>query len=128
LPSVNSEEDLRLQLSLTCPKDVLKTFKTIMRFLDVGRIRLEHRLRVFENRLLRRIFGHKRDCVPREWRKLNNEELHNIYSTQNIIMQIMSKVMRWVGHVELIGEERKMYKVLVRNPERKRPLGRSRRR
>jgi hypothetical protein len=91
-------------------------------------LREEHRLRVFENRVLRRIFGHKRDDVPREWRKLHNEELHNIYSTQNIIMQIMSKVMRWVGHVERIGEETKVYKVLVRNPERKRSLGRSRRR
>jgi hypothetical protein len=83
---------------------------------------------VFENRVLRRIFGPKRDEVTGEWRKLNNEELHNLYSSQDIIRQIKSRRTRWAGHVARMGEERKMYKVLVGKPEGKRPLGRPRRR
>jgi hypothetical protein len=86
----------------------------------------EHRLRVFENRVLRRIFGPKRDEVTGEWRKLHNEELHNLYSSSDIIRQIKSRRMRWAGHVACMGEERKVYKVLVGMPERKRPLGRPR--
>jgi hypothetical protein len=78
---------------------------------------------VFENRVLRRIFGRKRDEVTGEWRKLNNEELHNLYSSPDIIRQIKSRRMRWVGHVARMGEERKVYKVLVGTPEGKRPLG-----
>jgi hypothetical protein len=85
-------------------------------------LREEHRLRVFENRVLRRIFGPKRDEVTGEWRKLHNEELYNLYSSPDIIRQGN------VGHVARRGEERKMYKVLVRKPEGKRPLGRPRRR
>jgi hypothetical protein len=85
-------------------------------------------LRVFENRVLRRIFGPKRDEVTGEWRKLHNEELHILYSSPNIIRQIKSMRMRWVGHVTRMGEERKVYKVLVGKPEGKRPLGRPRRR
>jgi hypothetical protein len=68
-------------------------------------LREEHRLRVFENRVLRRIFGPKRDGVTREWRKFNSEELHNLYSSANIIRQIKSKRMRWAGHVARMGEE-----------------------
>jgi hypothetical protein len=83
---------------------------------------------VFENRVLRRIFGPKRDEVTGEWRKLRNEELNNLYSSRDIIRQVKSKRMRWVGHVARMGEERKVYKVLVRKPEGKRPLGRPRRR
>jgi hypothetical protein len=83
----------------------------------------EHRLRVFENRVLRRIIGLKRDEVTKEWRKLHNEELHILYSSPNIIRQIKSRRTRWAGHVECMGEERKMYKVLVGKPEGKRPLG-----
>jgi hypothetical protein len=79
-------------------------------------------MRVFENRVLRRIFGPKRDEVTGEWRKMHNEELHNLYSSQNIIRQI--KRMRWAGHVARMGEERKVYKVLVGKPEGKRSLGR----
>jgi hypothetical protein len=78
---------------------------------------------VFENRVLRRIFGPKRDEVTGEWRKLHSEELHNLYSFQNIIRQIKSRRMRWAGHVARMGEERKLCKVLVGKPERKRPLG-----
>jgi hypothetical protein len=83
---------------------------------------------VFENRVLRRIFGPKRDDVIREWRKLHNEELHTLYSSPNIIGQIKSRRMRWAGHVVRMGEERKVYKVLVGKREGKRPLGRPRRR
>jgi hypothetical protein len=91
-------------------------------------LREEHRLRVFENRDLRRIFGPKRDEVTGEWRKLHNEELHNLYSSQDIIRQVKSRRMRWAGHVARIEEERKVYKVLVGKPEGRRPLGRPRRR
>jgi hypothetical protein len=83
---------------------------------------------VLENRVLRRIFGPKRDEVAGEWRKLHNEELHNLYSSPDIIRQVKSRRMRRAGHVARMGEERKVYKVLVRTPEGKRPLGRPRRR
>jgi hypothetical protein len=82
---------------------------------------------VFENRVLRRIFGPKRDEVTGEWRKLHNEELHNLYSSSNI-RQIKSRRMRWAGHVARMGEDRKVYTVLVGKAEGKRPLGRARRR
>jgi hypothetical protein len=65
--------------------------------------REEHRLRVFENRVLRRIFGPKRDEVTGGWRKLHNEELHNLYSSPSIIRMIKSRRMRWAGHVARIG-------------------------
>jgi hypothetical protein len=83
---------------------------------------------VFENRVLRRIFGPKRDEVTGEWRKLHNEELHNLYSSPDIIRQVKSRRMRWTGHVARMGEEREVYKVLLEKPEGKRPLGRPRRR
>jgi hypothetical protein len=91
-------------------------------------LREEHRLRVFENRVVRRIFGPKRDEVTGEWRKLHNEKLHNLYSSPDIIRQVKSRRMRWAGHVARMGEERKVYKVLVGKPEGKRPLGIPRRR
>jgi hypothetical protein len=68
-------------------------------------LREEHRLRVFENRVLRGIFGPKRDEVTGEWRKLHSEEFHNLYSSLNIIRQIKSRRMRWVEHVARMGEE-----------------------
>jgi hypothetical protein len=89
-------------------------------------LREEHRLRVSENRALRRIFGPKRDEVMGEWRKLHSEELHNLYSSPNIIRQAKSRRMRWAGHVARMGEERKVYKVLVGKPKGMRPLGRPR--
>jgi hypothetical protein len=89
-------------------------------------LREEHRLRMFENRVLRRIFGPKRDEVMGERRKFHNEELHNLYSFPDIIMQVKSRRMRWEGHVTRMGEERKVYKVLVGKPEGKKPLGRPR--
>jgi hypothetical protein len=83
---------------------------------------------VFENRVQRRIFVPKKDEVTGEWRKLHNEELHNLYSSPDIIRQVKSRSMRWAGHVARMGEERKVYKVLVGKPDGKRPLGRPRRR
>jgi hypothetical protein len=76
-------------------------------------LREENRLRVFENTVLRRIFGPRRDEVTGEWRKLHNEELHTLYSSLDIIRQVKSRRMRWAGHVARMGEERKLYKVLV---------------
>jgi transcription termination factor 2 len=83
---------------------------------------------VFENRVLRRIFGPKRDEVTGDWRKLRNEELHNLYSSPNIIRMIKSRRMRWAGHVARMGETRNTYRILVGKPEGKRPLGRPKRR
>jgi hypothetical protein len=91
-------------------------------------LREEHRLRVFENRVLRRIFGRKRDEVTGEWRKLHNEELHILYSSPDIIRQVKSRRMRWAGHVARMREERNVFRVLMGKPEGKRPLGRPRRR
>jgi hypothetical protein len=85
------------------------------------------RLRVSENRVLRRRFGPKRE-EDGSWRKLHNDELHSLYSSPNIVMVIKSGRMRWAGHVARIGEGRGVHRVLVGRPERKRPLGRPRRR
>jgi hypothetical protein len=89
--------------------------------------REEHRLRVFENRVLRRIFGPKREEYG-SWRKLHNDELHNLYSSSNIVRVIKSRRMRRAGHVARMGEGRGVYRVLVGRPEGKRSLGRLRRR
>jgi hypothetical protein len=83
---------------------------------------------VFENRVLRRIFGPKRDGVTGGWRILCNEEFHNLYSSPSIIRVIKSRRMRWAGHVARMGEKRNVYMLLVGKPEGKRPLGRPRRR
>jgi hypothetical protein len=91
-------------------------------------LREEHRLRVFENRLLRRIFVPKRDEVMGEWRKLHNKELHDLYSSPSIIRIIKSQRMRWAGNVAQMGEKKTAYRLLMGKPEGKRPLGRSRRR
>jgi hypothetical protein len=87
----------------------------------------EHRLRVFENRALRRIFGPTRE-EDGSWRKLHNDEIHSLYSPPNIVRVIKSWKMRWAGHVARMGEGRGVYRVLVGSPEGKRPLGRPRRR
>jgi hypothetical protein len=91
-------------------------------------LREEHRLGVFENRVLRRIFETKRDEVTGEWRKLHNEELHDLYYSQSINRKINAKRMRWVGHVARMGEKRKACMFLVGKPERRKPLGSPRRR
>ena len=85
-------------------------------------------MRVFENRVLRRTFGPKRDEVTGEWRKLHEEELNNLYSSPNIVRVIKSRRIRWAGHVVHMGEGRGVYRVLVGKPEGRRPLGRPRRR
>jgi hypothetical protein len=85
-------------------------------------------MRVFENRVLRRIFGPKRDEVTGEKRKLRDEELNGLYSLPNIVRVIESRRMRWAGYVTRMGEGRGVYRVLVGKPEGKRPLGRPRRR
>jgi hypothetical protein len=87
----------------------------------------ERRLRVFEKRVLRRIFGPKRE-EDGSWRKFDNDELHSLYSSPNIVRVIKSRRMRWAGHVGRMGEGRGVYRVLIGRPEGKRPLGRSRRR
>jgi hypothetical protein len=79
---------------------------------------------MFERRVLRKIFGPKRDEVTGEWRKLHSEELHNLYSCPDIIRQMKSRRMRWAGHAARMGEELNLYKVLVGKPEGKRPLRR----
>jgi len=88
----------------------------------------ERRLGVFENRVLRRIFGPKRDKVTGEWRKLHNEELNDLCSSPSTVRVIKSRRMRWAGHVASMGEKRGVYRVLVGKSEGKRPLGRPRRR
>jgi hypothetical protein len=91
-------------------------------------LREEGRLRVFENRVLRRIFGPKRVEVTMEWRKLHKEKLNDLYSSPNNARVITSRRMRWAGRVARVGERRGVYRVLVGKPEGKRPFGRPRRR
>jgi hypothetical protein len=94
-------------------------------------LREERRLRVFENRVLRRIFGPRPniwDEVTGEWRRLHNEELIDLYSSPNIVRVIKSRRMRWAGHVARMGESRGLYRVLVGKPEGKRPVVRPSRR
>jgi hypothetical protein len=90
--------------------------------------REERRLRLFENRVLRRVFGPKRDEVTEELRKLHKEELSDLYSLLNIVRVVKSRRMRWAWHVVRMGEGRGIQKVLVGKPEGKRPVGRPRRR
>jgi len=91
-------------------------------------LREERRLRVFENRVLRRTFGSERDDVTGKWRKLHNVELNDLYCLPNIVRVIKSRRMRWAGHVARMGEGRGVYRVLVGKPKGRRPLGRPRRR
>ncbi|KAJ4431766.1 hypothetical protein ANN_20371 [Periplaneta americana] len=86
------------------------------------------RLRVFENKVLRKIFGAKRDDVTEEWRKLHITELHALYYSPDIIRNIKSRCLRWAGHVARMDESTNAYRVLVGRPKGKRPLGRPRRR
>jgi hypothetical protein len=86
--------------------------------------REERRLRVLENRVLRRLFGLKRNEITREWRKLHNEELIELYSSPNIIWVIKSRRMRWAEHVARMTGRRCSYRAWVGTPEGKRPLGR----
>jgi hypothetical protein len=91
-------------------------------------LREERRLKVFENMLLRRVFGPRRDEVTGEWRKLHNDELNDLYSLPNTVRVVKSRRMRWAGHVARMGEGRGVHRVLVGKPEKRRPLERPRRR
>jgi len=91
-------------------------------------LREGRKLRVFENRVLRKTLGPRRDEVTGEWRRLHNEELNDLYCSPNIVRVIKSRRMGWAGHVARMGEERGVYRVLVGKPEGRRPLGRPRRR
>jgi hypothetical protein len=82
-------------------------------------LRVECRLRVFENRVLRRIFGPKRDEVTGDWRKLHNEELNDLCYSPNIVRMINSRIMKCAGHVARMAERRGIYRVMVGKPERK---------
>ncbi|KAJ4450278.1 hypothetical protein ANN_01698 [Periplaneta americana] len=102
------------------------SFEEVEKFKYLGAT--EHRLRVFENKVLRKIFGTKRDEVTGEWRKLHNTELHALYSSSDIIRNIKSRRLRWAGLVACMGESKNAYRMLVGRPEGKRPLGRPKRR
>ena len=91
-------------------------------------LREERKLRVFENMVLKRIFGPRRNEVTGEWWRLHNEELNDLYSSPSIVRVIKSRKIKWAGHVARMGEERGVYRVLVGKPEGKRPLGRPTRR
>jgi hypothetical protein len=93
-----------------------------------GTLREECRLRIFENRVLRRIFGPERDEVTGEWRRLHNKELYALYSSPNIIWVIASRRLRWAGHVARMGERRGAYRAVVGKPEGRRSLESPRRR
>jgi hypothetical protein len=128
-----------IQSKIFCPpvsyKNLkIKIYKTVI-FPDVLygcetwslTLREEHGLRIFGNRVLRRIFGPKRE-EDGSWKKLHNDELHSLYSSLNIVRVIKSRRMRWAGHVAQMGEGRGVYRVFVGRPECKRSLRRSRRR
>jgi hypothetical protein len=110
----------------------VKTYKTIiLPFVLYGcetwylTLREEHRLRVFTNRVLRRVFGPKRDEVTGKWRNLHSEEPHILYSSPNIVRQIKSRRMKWAGHVVHMGQE-KSVQGFGGKAQEKRPLGRPR--
>ena len=116
-------------------KKKIKKYKTIILAVVVCgcetwsfTLREVRRLKVFETRMLRRIFGPNRDEVTEEWRKLHNEELNDLYCSPNIVGVIKSRITKCAGHVACMGERRGAYRILVGKPEGKSPLGRRRRR
>ncbi|KAJ4440903.1 hypothetical protein ANN_10750 [Periplaneta americana] len=124
-----------LSFSLLSKNLKVRIYKTVILPVDLYgcetwtlTLREENRLKVFENKVLRKIFGAKRDEVTGEWRKLHNTELHGLYSSPDIIRNIKSRRLRWAGHVARMGESRNAYRALIGRPERKIVLGRPRRR
>ena len=91
-------------------------------------LREEKRLTVFKNKVLRKIFGLKRDDQTDQWRRLHNGELNDLYGKSDIIRIVMSRRVRWAGHVAPMGNERVTWKLIVGKPESKRPIGRQSRR
>ena len=123
----------RLSSTLLSKNVKIKIYRTIILLVilyecETPILKEERKLKKSENRALRRMFGPKRDEGTGEWRKLQNEELNDLYSSTNIIRVIKSIRMRWAGHVACVGVRRVSYKVLVERPVRKRTHGRSRRR
>jgi hypothetical protein len=118
--------------SILLPKNLkIKIYRTIIfPVVCYGSLTLreERRLREFENRVLRRIFGPTSDKVTREWRKLHNEELNDLYTSSHIVRVIKSSRRGCARHVSRMGEKSDVYRVLVGKPEGKGPLGRPRRR
>jgi hypothetical protein len=115
------------------PKTKIRLYRTIiLLFVLYGcetwslTLREERKLRVFETRLLTRIFGPKRDEATEEWRRLHNEELNDLYSSPYIFRVTKSRGMRWARHVAHMGEKRGAYRILVGRPYGKRPLGKPR--
>ena len=126
-----------LSSRLLSKKLKVNTYKTIIGLLPVVlygcetwslTLREDHRLRVFENKVLRKIFGVKRDEITGEWRKLNNAKILALYSLPNKIRNLKSRRLRWAGHVARMKKFRNSYRVLMGKPEGMRPLGRPRRR
>jgi hypothetical protein len=105
-----------------------RPFKHLVLLYGPLTLREECRLRVFENRVLRRILGPKRDEVTGEWRRLHNKELYALYFSPNIIRVMKRRRLRWAGHVARTRERRGAYRALVGRPEGRKPLGRPRRR
>ncbi|KAJ4431501.1 hypothetical protein ANN_20099 [Periplaneta americana] len=139
-----ADESLGEQMDVPIPAPAECEVRSVIKFLNAqgiasieidrqlcqvyGQAVEEQRLRVFENKVLRKIFGARRDEITGEWRKLHNAELHALYSSPGIIRNIKSRRLRWAGHVAHMGESRNAYRVLVGRPERKRHLERPRRR
>jgi hypothetical protein len=119
----NTGETSHIMLKITILLPVLYGCETWLLTL-----REERRLRVFENRVLRVIFGSRRNEVTEEWRKLHNEMLHYLYSSPTLVLVIKSRRMRWTGYVARMGEGKYMCRVLVGKSKGKRPLGNLRRR
>jgi hypothetical protein len=123
-----------LSFSLLSKNVKIKIYRTIILPVLYGceswslTLREESRPRVFENKVLRRLFGPKRDEVTGEWRRLHNEELYALYSSPNMIRVTKSRRIRWAGHVACMGEKRGAYRALMGKPEGRRPLRRLRRR